>query len=418
MALPYRKWINSALILGGLGIVVNLYAAILPKWFANNIHLVNASGILIIVLLVLVNLPEYLHRRRMNSDKMPRSFFCGRKEEREILISLLRDEQKSIVNIYGLGGVGKTSLVREVVEENKIFKSIVWQTARKQFMEQGAVRHSELSESATFDSLCNRIASYFGVLIEYQALKKAHERMHFVENLLKDRPTLLIIDSFETIDEDFNSFLQSLTDVIAGTSSKAILTCRFRLDKVESHKLDGLTLEETAELLNHDLTVEGKKINLSKQKVLEVHRATNGLPLALKLIAARVRATHVAALDDILGRLSAIDFGDTPEVYERFYKFIYHEIYYKSLSKDAQELLIKLSTFSSDERITYKSLQTHFFDNEANPSNKEKDRFERAFSQNIKFALLESREIDREDGFFIHPLTKTFVRAELVGKTK
>lgn len=331
-------------------------------------------------------------------------------------MSRLKNDQVLILNVCGLGGVGKTSLVRELIEENGIFDAIVWQTAKKQFMDQGRLLHQSPSESVTFETLCNKIATHFGELVEYKAVKKPHERMQFIERLLSRHTTLVVMDNFETIDQNPDALIKSLTDVVAGTPSKVILTCRSQLEGTASYKLEGLSLEETAELLNHELSLAGTG-KLSAEKILSVHKATNGLPLAIKLIAAQARTIHVAALDEILRRLSAIDFKNPAEVYDRFYRFIYREIW-KGLSKDAKKLLIVLSTFSIDERITYENLQTTFIGDNQNPSNKSQDRFEQAFSENIKFALLESKEINNQHTFFIHPLTKTFVRAELLKEAK
>jgi AAA+ ATPase superfamily predicted ATPase len=413
MNLPYRKWITTVLVTGGVGIIVNLTTDILPKWFANNTYLVVGSGVLICVLLALLHLPKTFRGGLTNSDVVPEGFFCGREKESADILNLLGDKTPSLFNIYGMGGVGKSSLIRQVTRENKLFKSVVWQTAKKQFMDGAQVLQRKSSESATFENLCYRIARYYGVSVEYEASRKSHEKMQLIEGLLKKHRTLLIIDNFETIDDDLNAFIKSLTDIIEGTPSKAVLTCRHRLDGVFSYKLDGLSLAETTELLNHELAMEGNKITLTKERIHQVYEATNGLPLAIKLIAAQAKTIHVAALDEILGRLSVVDFNNPTEVYEDFYRFIYEEIW-KGLSKDAKKLLIKLATFSIDEQITYENLQANFLDNEDNPSNKEKAEFEQAFRQNIEFALLESKKTNNEYRFFIHPLTKTFVKADLL----
>lgn len=205
--------------------------------------------------------------------------------------------------------------------------------------------------------------------------------------------------------------------IVEGTPSKAVLTCRYEIE-VEagySYKLEGLSEEESTELLNHELAIKSRKISLSKEKIEQIYKTTNGLPLAIKLIAARVKELHEAALDEILERLSTIDFNDTAKVYQHFYRFIYQEIW-KDLSKGAKKLLIKVATFSKDEPPDYKELRLIYFDNRESLSGAEMREFEQAFSEDSKFALIESKEINRESRFFIHPLTKAFVRADLLKK--
>jgi len=417
MKLPYKKWISAALVTVGLGLIINLVPGILPARITGNVYLIIGCGILIIILLLLLQLSENFNRKATpDSYPFPKAFFCGRQKEQEDIIDLLKNDQISIFTIYGMGGTGKTSLIREVTKENEIFKSVIWQTAKKQFIVEDHLYNKELSESATFENLCKKIADCFGELNEYKALKKEHQRIELIENLLKKHKTLLVIDNFETYDEQANIFIKNLVNLIEGTSSKAVLTSRYIVEDIESYLLKGLSLDAATELLNHELAVESKYINLPEEKIRQIYEATNGLPLAIKLIVARVKKSHLAALDDILKRLSNINFSKPKEVYEQFYKFIYREIW-KDLSKDAKQLLIILSTYSIEEQITYNDLRLAFFENKESLSNSEKDKFYRAFAENIKYVLLESKESNNDHWFFIHPLTKTFVTADLLKKT-
>ena len=405
-----RKILTAFLITCGIGLFLNLLPGILPARFTTNPYLVLGCGLLIFILLYYLQLPK-------KSDSYPfaTNVFFGRKTEQEDVIRLLENEEIPILNIYGLGGVGKTSLIREITKENKIFKSVIWQTAKKRSFDTDQGVKKLPSESATFENLCNKIASLFGEQIEYQSLKKEHQKIELIERLLERHGTLLVIDNFETYDEEAAAFIRNLINIIEGTPSKAVLTCRYEVETVASYKLEGLSLEETTDLLNHELVIEGGKIILPREKIKEIYSATSGLPLAIKLIAARVKKIHVAALDEILARLSTIDFNNPTKVYQQFYRFIYQEIW-KDLSKDAKKLLIKVATFSTEEPISYKKLQLAFFDNRENLSGKEISKFEQVFSENIKFALLESKNIDNEHRFFIHPLTKAFVTADLLKK--
>lgn len=319
--------------------------------------------------------------------------------------------------IYGIGGVGKTSLIREVTENTKLFDPIIWQFAKEEFIAEDNTYRKELLESATFENLCKHIAEVFGELNEYKTLKSEHQKTGLIEKLLRENKTLVIIDNLETYKENDNVFVEKLKSLIEGTPSKAVLTSRFMVESIRSYLLKGLSPEETKELFIHELTAENEAFTLSDEILQQIHKNTGGLPLAIKLIAARVKKSYSSALDDILGRLSNIDFNNPKEVYEQFYKFIYWKIW-KDLSKDAKKLLIILATYASEEQIKYKDLRSIFFDNKENLSNSENDKFFRALTETKKYALLESKKSNDEDWFFIHPLTKTFVKADLLKKTK
>lgn len=151
-----RKILTAFLVTCGIGLFLNVLPGILPAWLITNRYLVLGWGLLIFILLYFLHLPK-----KWDSYPFAKEVFFGRRTEREDLIGLLKKEGIPIINIYGLGGVGKTSLIREITNENKIFNSVIWQTAKKQlfYADQGVEKRP--SESATFENLCNKIAYHF-----------------------------------------------------------------------------------------------------------------------------------------------------------------------------------------------------------------------------------------------------------------
>lgn len=408
----YREVATAALVVGGLGISLNLVPGIVPSWFAGNLYWVLALNLAIILCIALLQMPRFRANRPSRGQSFPKSFFVGRQQERADLERLLTENQVPVFNIYGIGGIGKTSLLREVIRGDRTFGTVIWQTAKKQLMEGDRIYNSTPFMTATFENLCREIAATFGQAVEYRQLVKDHQRKELVETLLAKHNTLLVVDNFETLDEDFDAFLKNLLGILTGTGSKAVLTCRHELEAIPSYKLEGLNLQATGELLNHELA-PGAGARLPPETVAQVHAATNGLPLAIKLIAARVKRSHIAAIQSILDRLASIDFENANEVYEQFYTFIYQEIW-NDLSRDAKLLLITLATFSLDEVATYDTLRQAFFDNRDNFSAADQDRFERAFSENRRAALLEAKETTGLYRFSLHPLTRAFVKTSLL----
>lgn len=422
--IPFKEIILFVLISIVLSVDTNLIAAILPDWFTKNSNYVIGASIIVILLISLAYLPAVIKmiKRGGNCDteQIPGDdFFCGREKEKQKIIDLLANQKFPLLVLFGIGGVGKTSLIRKVEKAENIFDKIIWQSAKNEFIESDYFFNRELLEFANFENLCKRIAGYFQELIEYNALKTNPQKLEFVRDLLKKNKTLLIIDNLETYQEkDTDNLVKNLRELLEGTSSKAVFTSRFELENVKSYELRGLSLEETGELLNHEFSLETETPILLDKYIKQIFEATQGLPLAIKLIAARLKKSDTSALETILIRLSDVDFNNQDEIYEKFYKFIYYEIWNKNLSEDAKLLLIDALIYSIENLIFYDGLQAIFFRNKDNLSNFEIDRFYQAFRELKKNSLLESRPSDHNTGYFMHPLTKNFIKAELMPKNK
>ncbi len=402
-----------------LGTLFDLSADFLPGWYKTDIYLVIGSITAILVLTVALTIifskispkteppvifeDEFLAR----SDK-----FFGRSQEQEKIINLLNNPKVSILNIYGIGGVGKTSLVKEIVDK-KIFETVIWQTAKKEVfdIQQGIIKQP-LESSLTLETLCRNIAQRFGKLTEYKALKKEYQKFTLLESLLKKNKSLLIIDNFETIDEKFNKFVEGLKNIIEDTSSKAVLTCRFKVETIENFLLEGLNLGEAKQLLNNELAIFDNENVLLHKNAQEIHEATKGVPLAIKLIASRIKTSHEAVVNNIIDRFSNIDFNNQNEIYEQCYLFIYRQIW-ADLSKNAKVFLIKLATYSIDEKITKEELESAYFSKNLTGSKVKKEEFLETFSELLKHVLIEVKSTNNIHHFSLHPLTQKFVNADL-----
>ncbi|WP_119072783.1 NB-ARC domain-containing protein [Aggregatilinea lenta] len=143
--------------------------------------------------------------------------FRGRVQEIEEIHRLLaRESRAAVVVVYGLGGVGKTSLVVEAVhqllacqppDERAAYDAVIFTSARDM----------QLSLRDVLDEI-GRVLDFPTVLRQSD-----EEKLIFVQNLLQQFRVLLIVDNFETVsDARLRRF--ALEGVPA--SSKVIITTR------------------------------------------------------------------------------------------------------------------------------------------------------------------------------------------------
>jgi uncharacterized caspase-like protein/GTPase SAR1 family protein len=341
----------------------------------------------------------------------------GREEEIDTVISLLIDKKKpGLINIYGLGGVGKTSLVREMVER-KHPERVVWLTAKKHYFEGDELYRNPLTESITLQQVYRKIAASFGpvYLEELAELKEKGKRIQWLQNLLIKEKRLVVVDNFETIDEDFKQFLTEIRLLFSVGPSRMVITSRFDLKKypfVYNYKLNGLSENDTLALFFHELekSSEGAGISIDNKKLKNIYTVTRGLPLAIKLIAARIRSSDIGALDYIMERLQNIKFTNEKELYETFYKFIYLDTW-NSLSDHTRDLLVLMSALAPGEEVPVSYL--HRIVVEAMNEPMLQEVFWKAFEEIKKYSLVDTRKSD-PSMFSLHPLTQSFIKAEIL----
>ena len=341
----------------------------------------------------------------------------GREEEIDTIISLLLDKKKpGLINVFGLGGVGKTSLVREMVER-KHPKQVVWLTAKKHYFEGDELYRSPLTESITLQQVYRKIAASFGPdhLEELAALKEKGKRIQWLQNLLIKEKRLVVVDNFETIDEDFKQFLSEIRLLFSTGPSRMVITSRFDLKKypfVFNYKLNGLSEDDALVLFLHELgkSSEGANISIDKKKLKNIYAVTRGLPLAIKLIAARVRSSDIEALGYITDRLQNVKFTNKEEIYETFYKFIYLDTWH-SLNYNTRSLLVLMSALAAGEEVSVSYLHRIVVESMNEPMPQEV--FWNSFEEIKKYSLVDTRKSDPAM-FSMHPLTQSFIKAEIL----
>jgi tetratricopeptide (TPR) repeat protein len=269
------------------------------------------------------NLPAPSHR-----------VFVGRENELAQLYQLLSSSEPAhLINITGMSGIGKTALALEAAyhlvekgsNKNNLphFHTIVFCSAK----EQNFTSESVLTRMKTEKT----IEDIFEVLIRNLELEDVTlEDFGKVQTLLTDHPTLLIIDNWETVEDQDKvlSFLYELPPTV-----KVIITGRtlVLLDVVV--KLEPLSQTNTIKLLEQQAKEKG--FSLSAFQLNQLAQDIDGIPLAITYGMAQLASGY--GVEDVQQRLSDPD-GE-------FAKFCFQAVIDSIKGEVAHKVLMAMSLF-------------------------------------------------------------------------
>lgn len=343
-----------------------------------------------------LHVPATARQVRVHHNLPPRDYerFVGRQKELAELRRLLQPYPKSrayVVAIDGIGGIGKSSLALEAaylyadqlaeLSEQERFEAIVWVSAKRMYLTAGGIRERR----QVFRTLTDVFASIARVL-EYPAITRARseEQREIVEQALRERRTLLILDNLETVDDDeLMDFLHELPD-----PTKALITTRQRIDVARPVRLTDMPPEDAAILISQEAT--RKDVALTKDEQEELLRRTGGMPLAIVWSIGLMGLG--GSVNNVLRRLS--------NGHSDIARFCFEESVGQIRKRDAYKLLLALSLFSVDAGRTALGVVAGFEDNE----------FDRdgGLEELLRLSLV-NKEGER---FSLLPLTRSFVMSE------
>lgn len=209
--------------------------------------------------------------------------FIGRKAEISSLLDFLKPSNpKTVAGVFGMGGIGKTSLLIKVGQEcvnTKMFDVVLYIPAR---------RLSVLNNENANNNVLEAIISTTAYALEFPTSNITDsEKEAFFRASLSKRRVLLLVDGLdEVMEREQNELLHFLSSLPSQT--KVIISSRRQINLPFSIQLSIFTFDEFRSLLENELS-SINKAELSKDVVEKLYHLTGGLPLAVRMIAALLK---------------------------------------------------------------------------------------------------------------------------------
>ncbi|HEY4642453.1 MAG TPA: NB-ARC domain-containing protein, partial [Thermoanaerobaculia bacterium] len=245
---------------------------------------------------------EYAPERGALTNLPGRSYarLLGRKKELQTIVELLADDNnRQIVAVCGLGGIGKTALALEAAEvcrDRKLFDDIVWVTAKDESFVGGEIR-SHVRAAISVDSILRQIASLMG-----------SDQIETARQALRTRRWLVVIDNIETI-HDYKSFVGEVVE-LSPESSRFLLTSRPQFtdySEIFTLVLNGLKETDGVALMRDEIENRGfaRTVAPDEETLRRIFAVTGGAPLAMKLLIGQLGHLPVDEVIEDLQKMSS-----------------------------------------------------------------------------------------------------------------
>jgi hypothetical protein len=327
----------------------------------------------------------------------------GRSAELNQLMAVLREpERKPLIAIIGLGGMGKTTLVQEALEQcwrEGIFDCIVWASAKTERFVGEGTRQTGVSDYS-FEQLLADIARQCDRL-DLAKLPPDQQRAA-VKQLLLSQRVLIIMDNLETM-PDPDAFVDEVCQILG--RGKLLVTSRHHLRHERAFTLDlgGLYQPEGLAFLREDSAERGIEMiaQAKGEDLLAIYQVTGGAPLAMKLVIGQVSRWP---LEQVLDNLKAAKFAGPN--YD-FYRFIFKQSWHL-LAAEAQQVLVSMAVFDLANGSSEPALRQ--------VSRVEPEAVQQALDQLILLSLVDVLGDLAARRYTLHPLTHYFILSDIVKK--
>ncbi|KAM5553561.1 hypothetical protein ABKV19_025672 [Rosa sericea] len=221
--------------------------------------------------------------------------FDSRTSAAKDLINELRNSNTYMIGVYGIGGVGKTTLVKEVYKQlatggEKLFDEVVMVL--------------DLKKNPSIDRIQKEIAEKLGLeILETETLAGRARR---INNRIKDKKSLVILDDvWENIDlGDVGLPRMETLKILLTSRSKLVLSSDMGTQK--EFPLEVLDRDEAWSLFQKTAGEIVKNLNIGTIAT-QVAEKCGGLPLLIVTVARSLRNSSLQEWKDTFRRLKRLD---------------------------------------------------------------------------------------------------------------
>lgn len=334
-----------------------------------------------------------------------RPFFdlIGRASQVDEILTRLQSERSSpFVAVDGMGGIGKTALIYQVVTESledRLFDRAIW------IADEHDDRFLASDAGLTYESVLQTLARRLGNR-ELVHLPLA-QREARIASLLKLQKTLIVIDNMETAAEAQHEIAERFRKII-GPGDRVLLASRQRFvnDVYHVHLL-GLSDEDSARLMRQEAHTRGlsRVERTPPADLFKIAQKTGGSPLALKLAVGQLGYQPLDVVVTRFQQVQLLDAGEMDE-YARLYRHIFMPSW-ELLSTEARRLLISMTHFAAGFGGTFESIKV--------TSGLDTGLLATRIDELWQLAFLETGDATHDQiRYYLHALTRHFVLSDIV----
>ncbi|KAH9753069.1 Disease resistance protein [Citrus sinensis] len=225
--------------------------------------------------------------------------FDSRKKVLLDVMEALKDEKLNIIGVYGMGGVGKTTLVKQVakqvMETNKLFDKVAM---------------AEVTENPDHQKIQDKLASDLG--IKFELNESIFDRANRLCRVLKNKERhLIILDNiwgeleFDKVGIPNERMDDQRRCTIILTSRSRDLLCT-DMNSQKNFPIDALSKEEALQLFEK-IVGDSTKISAFQPTADEIVEKCGGLPVALSTVAKALKTKDLDIWKDALNQLRSSD---------------------------------------------------------------------------------------------------------------